>query len=232
MLSDNVRSTFDIISTSWDTKKKLIKFKDGISNRMEILLDDYVFDEHTILDIGSGTGKVYEMLRGKQKKCVVDMIDFSEKMCAIAMAKCYQDTDAKVYCTNLNDFKPCKKYDVITSLQVIHHMPSIRDFLLRSSKLMNYNGVMLIQTVGGGYLENIFGLKTKSHNLDDLGRFSKWELENEINNTELEIDSFYSDRFSFYFDSDIDIVKFIESIGTVHKINGEYHTIVLRKAKK
>ncbi len=117
---------------------------------------------------------------------------------------------------------------------------------------MNYNGVMLIQTVGDGYLENIFSLKMKSHNLDDLGRFSKWELENEINNTELEIDSFYSDRFNFYFDSDIDLVKFIDSIGTVHKINGyrkgelpeelkklsskkingEYHTMVLRKAKK
>ncbi len=49
MLSDNVRSTFDIISTSWDTKKKLIKFKDGISNRMEILLDDYVGNATNLL---------------------------------------------------------------------------------------------------------------------------------------------------------------------------------------
>lgn len=251
MLPDNVRSTFDVFSTSWDTKKKLIKRKNGISNRMEILLGNYVCDSHTILDVGSGTGKVYEIVRGKCKKSIVHMVDFSERMCAIAKAKSYQDINASVYCTTLNDFKSCKKYDVITSLQVIHHMPSIDEFLTNSLRLMNDNGIVVIQTVGDAYLENIFGRKTSEHNQDILGRFSKQELEREINTTDLEIESFYSDKFNFYFDNELDVVKFIEAIGTVHKINnytngkipevlkeissrridGEYHTMVLRRKR-
>ncbi|ENM5740428.1 methyltransferase [Vibrio mimicus] len=218
---------------------------------MEMLLDNYVRDNHAILDIGSGTGKVYEIVRGKHKNCIVHMVDFSEKMCAIAMTKSYLDTKARVFCINLNDFKPCKKYDVITSLQVIHHIPSIGNFLTNCLRLMNNNGVLLIQTVGNGYLKNIFGRKTKTHILDILGRFSRQELECEIKTKDLEIESFYSDEFKFHFNNKQDVVKFIELIGTVNKINGytnnkvpkslkkistriidgEYNTMVLRKAK-
>ncbi|WP_170158889.1 class I SAM-dependent methyltransferase [Brenneria alni] len=208
-------------------------------------------DDHIILDIGSGTGKIYEILRSKHKKCLVDMVDFSKKMCAIAMAKSYRDTKANVYCSSLNDFKPCKKYDVITSLQVIHHVPSVSEFLINCSQLMKNDGTLLVQTVGEGYLENIFGHKTNNHDLDILGRFSIRELEWEIKRTNLKLESLYSDKFNFYFNTELDVVKFIESIGTIDKINGyengkvpevlkrissreiygEYYTIVLRRSR-
>lgn len=93
MLVKNVYSTFDTFSTSWDEKNKLIKKKNGISNRMDVVLKDYLCNESIILDIGCGTGKVYEIIKNKhKKKCTIDMIDMSEKMCTLARNKFLEDS--------------------------------------------------------------------------------------------------------------------------------------------
>jgi 2-polyprenyl-3-methyl-5-hydroxy-6-metoxy-1,4-benzoquinol methylase len=94
-----------------------------------------------VLDIGCFTGDFLKLL--KQKKADVYGVELQKEAVQIANKK----FPGKIYQADVTSFKfPQKKYDIVTLLGLIEHVPDPLPLIKRSYQLLNKNGILMIQT--------------------------------------------------------------------------------------
>jgi 2-polyprenyl-3-methyl-5-hydroxy-6-metoxy-1,4-benzoquinol methylase len=98
-----------------------------------------------VLDVGCFTGDFLKLL--KQKKADVYGVELQKEAVEIANKK----FPGRIYRADVTTFKfPQKKYDIITLLGLIEHVPDPLPLIKRSYQLLNKNGILMIQTPNSG----------------------------------------------------------------------------------
>jgi SAM-dependent methyltransferase len=95
----------------------------------------------TILDFGCGDGKlIYEL---KNKNIKLTGIDISKK--AISFAKLFSPEE-KFIVENLSDFKTEEKFDLVTSVETLEHIPpeQLKNIIKNLSRVLKENGYLII----------------------------------------------------------------------------------------
>lgn len=90
------------------------------------------------LDIGCGTGHMLTILN--KKGFQADGLDISPILVKALKPK------FKVYCSDVRDFKPKVKYDLLILNQVIEHIEDPDDFVSSMSKLVKSGGYLILAT--------------------------------------------------------------------------------------
>ncbi len=94
-----------------------------------------------VLDVGCFTGDFLKLIA--QKKAEVYGVELQKQAVEIASKK----FPGRIYQADVTTFKfPQKKYDIITLLGLIEHVPNPLSLIKRSHQLLNKNGILMIQT--------------------------------------------------------------------------------------
>ncbi|MFU1796049.1 class I SAM-dependent methyltransferase [Paenibacillus azoreducens] len=92
-----------------------------------------------ILDMGCGTGILFDMLLGEEKEGYLG-VDLSQEAVQIAAAK----TSRNIFrCGDINQYVPEKLYDVIVFNESLQYVPHTSDKLLEYSRFLTPNGVII-----------------------------------------------------------------------------------------
>jgi cyclopropane fatty-acyl-phospholipid synthase-like methyltransferase len=100
----------------------------------------------TILDIGSGTGNVEELIFKKLPHALVTCVEASKEMAQVSQPELAKFGDnAKLICQDILAFKPEQEYDAILASLVLHNVPyDKKEGLLRKIKAwLNPGGVFV-----------------------------------------------------------------------------------------
>ncbi|MGM1050192.1 MAG: class I SAM-dependent methyltransferase [Bacillota bacterium] len=98
----------------------------------------FVADEG-ILDMGCGTGILYDMLLDSEKD-VYTGVDLSEEAIKIASSK----TSKRIFhCGDINQYVPSKQYDVIIFNESLQYVPNTPSKLLEYSRYLTPDGVII-----------------------------------------------------------------------------------------
>ncbi|SMF90077.1 2-polyprenyl-6-hydroxyphenyl methylase / 3-demethylubiquinone-9 3-methyltransferase [Paenibacillus uliginis N3/975] len=97
----------------------------------------FVADEG-ILDMGCGTGILYDMLLDSEKD-VYTGVDLSEEAIKIASSK----TSKRFHCGDINQYVPTKRYDVIIFNESLQYVPNTPSKLLEYSHFLTPDGVII-----------------------------------------------------------------------------------------
>lgn len=110
---------------------------------------DFAKDGDKVLDFGCGNGRLLEIFREKNVKYVG--ADFSLNLINLARNKYKMEIDAgKAEFIKLDELKlpfPDRSFDVIYSVAVLHHIPSVRkreELLAEFSRILKPNGKIII----------------------------------------------------------------------------------------
>lgn len=78
------------------------------------------------------------------------MIDGAQGMVRVAMERFQHDPDAQVESGHLEDFvsRDSRKFEVLTALQVLHHVADLNSFLSAAKQALTPNGQVVALTVG------------------------------------------------------------------------------------
>ena len=138
----------------------------GIHSTILHFLKPYLDNKKKVLDVGCGAGRLSIIL----SKFVgeIDSFDYSEKAIETAkiFAKHSQINNVNFSVSEIKNFYPGKKYDVITISEVIEHVDDPVSFLKRISNFLKEKGIMVVSCPnfenfkGGIYiaLHKLFGL--------------------------------------------------------------------------
>lgn len=100
----------------------------------------------TILDIGSGTGNVEELIFKKLPHALVTCVEASKEMAQVSQPELAKFGDnAKLVCQDILAFKPEQEYDAILASLVLHNVPyDKKEGLLRKiNAWLNPGGVFV-----------------------------------------------------------------------------------------
>jgi len=219
----DVARVYSELAGEWDFKSRLIRSKWGTTNRLRRLVQEMDVRGKKLLDFGSGTGKVYGDLlsRGGESLERVTMVDVSDEMCRLAKDKISDSISANVvsgdeYSPEISEFSP---YDVITMMQVLHHLPMPRRTLIELRRYASKDAVLIGLTPGPLYQSNIFPYKPDD-SIDLVGRRTSESWERIIESSGWQIETIYDDRFMIEFLRRRDYFSFIRSVGIVNKMSG------------
>ncbi|HEY2494337.1 MAG TPA: class I SAM-dependent methyltransferase [Paenibacillus sp.] len=95
--------------------------------------------EEGILDMGCGTGILYDLLLDSEKK-VYTGVDLSQEAIKIATDKSPEHT---FYCGDILTYVPQKQYDVMIFNESLHYVTNTSSVLLRYSNYLTQNGVII-----------------------------------------------------------------------------------------
>ena len=92
-----------------------------------------------ILDMGCGTGILFDMLLDSEKQGYTG-IDLSQEAIKVASAKSSLN---QFHCGDINHYVPAKKYDVIVFNESLHYVPNTPQKLLDYSNYLTPHGVII-----------------------------------------------------------------------------------------
>ncbi|MCE5173720.1 class I SAM-dependent methyltransferase [Paenibacillus profundus] len=95
--------------------------------------------EEGILDMGCGTGILYDMLLDSEKEGYAG-VDLSQEAIKMASAKTSKNI---FHCGDINQYVPQKRYDVIVFNESLHYVPNTPSKLLDYSNYLTPNGVIV-----------------------------------------------------------------------------------------
>ncbi|MBG9735522.1 class I SAM-dependent methyltransferase [Paenibacillus alvei] len=95
--------------------------------------------EEGILDMGCGTGILFDMLLDSEKEGYTG-VDLSQEAIKLASAKTSQDI---FLCGDINHYVPAKQYDVIVFNESLHYVPNTANKLLEYSNYVTSSGVII-----------------------------------------------------------------------------------------
>lgn len=132
---ENIKNFFNSMAKTWDDKncdsqgaKKIIEqFKDNISNK-------------EILDVGCGTGVLYEELLSSNAKSIT-CIDISNEMINCAKEKY---PDGNFICEDILDWQTNKLFDTIIMYNVYPHLQDKSKLRDKIYGLLNEKGMFIV----------------------------------------------------------------------------------------
>jgi len=201
-----------------------VRSKQGTTNRLRRVLQEIIpCRRKSLLDFGSGTGKVYQDLlsSGIFDLERIAMVDVSGEMCRLAEEKVSSKTPVIVingdeFSSRILEFAP---YDVITMMQILHHLPMPGETLMALRRYASEDAVLVALTPGPLYQSNIFPYEANSP-VDLVGRRTLTDWEEIIESSGWRIETIYDDRFVIDFCARKDYVSFIDSIGITNRVLG------------
>jgi len=220
----DVARVYSQLAREWDYKSKLIRSKWGTTNRLRKLIQEMDGEKRKkLLDFGSGTGKVYKDLVSVGGCCVerVIMVDASGDMCRVARERISGVIPADIingdeYSVEISEFAP---YDVITMMQVLHHLPMPERTLIELRRYASRDAVLIALTPGPLYQKDVFPYESDAA-IDLVGRRATQRWEGIIESAGWQIETIYDDRFTMEFVNEEDYTLFIRSIGITNRMSG------------
>ena len=110
-----------------------------------------------ILDIGCGGGLLSEPL--SRLGATVTGIDASDRN--IKIAKMHLEKrrlDIDYYCSSPENFEAKEKFDVVLNMEIVEHVDNVDFFLLKSSELLEKDGLMFIATLNKTLRSYVFAI--------------------------------------------------------------------------
>jgi len=128
------------------TKLNYNRIASEFSSKREHLTDDilylkkYINKDDSVLDLGCGNGRLIEMLQSSNKYLGIDN---SDKLIEVAKKR-YPGYNFTI--SDILELKLNKKFNIILSLSVIHHIPQKyqKRFIETISKHLNKNGIVIV----------------------------------------------------------------------------------------
>lgn len=146
-----------------------------------------------VLEIGCGTGLFSEMFLKKFPDANMDLVDLTESMLDIALERLKNYKNLNFFLTDILDFSPNEKYDLIISSLAIHHLKYEDQEQLYKNifKWLNNEGIFVNAEMVAGeseYItkinENWVNSKLKNNNsMDDENKnlaIDRMKLDNKI----------------------------------------------------
>lgn len=208
----DVITTFSNKASIWDKKKNFILNKDGVSNRLVRILPDFIKPDTYVLDIGTGSGKIADVVKQINKNTKVFASEVSLEMGGISHLENIFLSDVQNMC-----FKG-RLFDTVIAQQVIHHIPDPLLALKEICRILKRDGIFLMLTVGNQYQDNIFPYKQCPMAQEPLGRASANHLSEIVALAGLNVINMYEDFFEMHFRDFSGYCTFMDSIGSVDKI--------------
>lgn len=162
---------FDLKAAGWDQNKMHWERSEAISGEIRKLIPLTL--EMTALEYGAGTGMASFLLKDDLKE--ITLMDNSAEMVKIMKEKIRKSKvkNLKVMEFDLekNDYKK-KKFDLIFTQMVLHHVHDIRTIIRRFSELLNPEGYLAIADL---YKEDgtFHGTGFTGHNGFDISELSR-----------------------------------------------------------
>ena len=110
-----------------------------------------------ILDIGCGGGLLSEPL--SRLGATVTGIDASDRNIKIAKMHLEKSRlDIDYYCSSPENFEAKEKFDVVLNMEIVEHVDNVDFFLLKSSELLEKDGLMFIATLNKTLRSYVFAI--------------------------------------------------------------------------
>ena len=119
----------------------------------------------TLLDVGCGRGAFLRAAarRGWAAQGIDPSLD-SIREAATVLKGC-------VFCTTLNDFDPPGIYEVVTMINVLDHLPDVRQAVTRAAALLQDGGFLYLRVPNALFHTSLFRLASTARILWPLRRF-------------------------------------------------------------
>lgn len=158
---------FDEESQKWDTKYRVQRAK-KISTEIENYLDKD--NNLRALEFGCGTGLISENLTHRFSDIL--MMDLSEGMIEHLKLKIEKNNikNMKTWCGDLFQFNDNKKFDVIYTSMVFHHIEDLPKVTKKLHELLNKDGKLVVVDLcpdDGGFHDELHGFN--GHNGFEVG---------------------------------------------------------------
>ena len=133
---------FAKVADSWDLLRSLHVSEEAVEAAILAAVGDRVVD--LLIDLGTGTGRMLEMLRGHYRRGIG--IDASREMIAVARAKLAASAvnHAQVRLGDISDLDSAARADLIVIHQVLHYFDDPGRVLLQARRALKPGGEMLI----------------------------------------------------------------------------------------
>lgn len=95
-----------------------------------------------IIDIGSGSGDFLIHLKKKWKYAKLYGLEPSDKM-----SEKFKDKDVIIYKNVIEDFKPKKKFDLVTCFELFEHVYNPNIFIKSLNNILSKNGLLYLSTL-------------------------------------------------------------------------------------
>lgn len=125
--------------TNWRSENRVKRFVSTIDNRPHVKeISAFFYEEiptnvHNVLDLGTGDGRILDMVKQKNPNVRGVALDFSEPMLERAKQRFQNDKSVKIIKHDLNDPLPKgigEPFDLVISGLAIHHVDHERKKLL------------------------------------------------------------------------------------------------------
>lgn len=139
---DKVKRRFSKNAKTYDKYANVQKL---MGNKLVELLEDQQFDK--ILEIGSGTGYVTDLLRKKYPNADITAMDIAEGMIDLTSKKMH-DSNINFICGDFEVADIKGKYDLIISNATIQWFNDHKTSVSKMKSLLKDNGVICVSTFG------------------------------------------------------------------------------------
>ena len=136
---------------------RLRYIKDTITKKFGNKSEKLPLKNIKILDIGCGGGILSEPL--SRLGATVTGIDASDRNIKIAKKHLEKSKlNINYYCSSPEKFVVKEKFDVVLNMEIVEHVDNVDFFLLKSSELLNKNGLMFIATLNKTLKSFVFAI--------------------------------------------------------------------------
>ena len=136
---------------------RLRYIKDTITKKFGNKSEKLPLKNIKILDIGCGGGLLSEPL--SRLGATVTGIDASDRNIKIAKKHLEKSKlNINYYCSSPEKFVVKEKFDVVLNMEIVEHVDNVDFFLLKSSELLNKNGLMFIATLNKTLKSFVFAI--------------------------------------------------------------------------
>ena len=136
---------------------RLRYIKDTITKKFGNKSEKLPLKNIKILDIGCGGGLLSEPL--SRLGANVTGIDASDRNIKIAKKHLEKSKlNINYYCSSPEKFVVKEKFDVVLNMEIVEHVDNVDFFLLKSSELLNKNGLMFIATLNKTLKSFVFAI--------------------------------------------------------------------------